>query len=85
MTDALSQLEADRRSVDEAYRAAIAAQKASTKAAEARRVAPIGRRKANATLTARWMSKAEERDRSFDVLSKKLREALSTVKPGGLP
>ena len=85
MTDPITQLEADRRAIDSAYRVLIAAQKASTKASEARSRLPAGSSRPKVTTAnARWMRAAEHRDGCAVALASALRAGLMSTGPLGV-
>lgn len=83
--NAVTQLEADRRAIDAAYRVLIAAQKASTKASEVRAALPAGSSRAKVTTAnARWMRAAEHRDGCAVALASALRGGLLSTGPMGV-
>jgi len=72
------------RSVHTAFNALINAQKASTKASDARFALPAGSSRAKVTTAnARWMRASEDRDRQAERLRKELLAALALLGPLG--
>lgn len=74
------EVEAIRVIVNRSFRDLETAQRASTKASEARAALPAGSSRAKVTTAnARWMRASEERDRKEDALVQALRNAIGAL------